>query len=182
MKIDIINLTEKNLKEAPEWKNYPFSCKYCLYWEFPEENIDTNRRRKEDLIQKKLNWLHNTNRIFGNCGKIAYSKEKPIAYAQYAPAKLLPRSHFYSTGPPSNDSVLISCLFIPKKEFRRQSIGSQILECIIDDLRKRGAKAVETFARKGKSDNPSGPIELYLNKGFRIFRDHPEFPLMRLNL
>jgi hypothetical protein len=41
---------------------------------------------------------------------------------------------------------------------------------------------METFARKGSSDNPSGPVEFYLVEGFRIFRDDKEFPLVRLDL
>jgi hypothetical protein len=46
----------------------------------------------------------------------------------------------------------------------------------------RGIRAVETFARKGQEDNPSGPVEFYLRNGFRVFRDDPEYPLMRLEL
>jgi hypothetical protein len=49
-------------------------------------------------------------------------------------------------------------------------------------LRKRGVKAVETFARKNNPNNPSGPVEFYLKNGFRVLRDDPEFPLMRLEL
>lgn len=49
------------------------------------------------------------------------------------------------------------CLFIPQEEFRKLGLGSQLLHNIIDDLRRKGIKAVETFARKSKPDNPSGP-------------------------
>ncbi len=60
-------------------------------------------------------------------------------------------------------------------------MGSQLLQNIIDDLKKREIEAVETFARKGKPDNPSGPVKLYLRNGFRIQKDDKEFPLMRIN-
>jgi len=42
MKIELVNLIEENLRDAPEWGSYPFSCKYCIYWEFSEECIDPN--------------------------------------------------------------------------------------------------------------------------------------------
>jgi len=181
MKIEIASLTEENLKDAPEWDGHPFSCKYCTYWEFPEECTDPAKKKKEDMLEKKLSWLRNTNKVFGNCGMIAYVSGKPAGYAQYAPPKLLINLAGY-TSRPSDDAVLISCLFIPQKELRRSRMGSQLLRSIIDDLRRRGVKAVETFARKGKPDNPSGPVEFYLRNGFRIYEDDKEFPLMRLEL
>ena len=70
MEIEILDLTEENLRDAPEWGNPPFSCKYCFYWEFPEECMDTAKAKKQVLLQKKLEWLCDTNRLFGNCGKI----------------------------------------------------------------------------------------------------------------
>lgn len=41
--IEIVDLTEQNLVAAPEWPSHPFSCKFCLYWEFPEECTDPTR-------------------------------------------------------------------------------------------------------------------------------------------
>ena len=182
MKIEIVNLKGENLRDAPEWKTHPFSCKYCVYWEFPEECTDRAREDKEDMFKEKLRWLQNANKVFGNCGKILYANGLPIGYAQYAPGELLPHSVDYHSGPVSIDAVLISCLFIPGKEFRGRELGSQLLQSIINDLRKRGIRAVETFARKGNPENPSGPVEFYLKNGFKIFKDDIEFPLMRLAL
>lgn len=182
MKIEVVDLTEENLRDAPAWDIYPFSCKYCIYWEFPEECRDPAEERKEDTIQMKLKWLRNTNRVFGNCGKIAYADGKPAGYAEYAPSELLPRSADYTSGPPSADAVLISCLFVPPKELRRSGIGTLLLRNIIHDLRERGIMALETFARKGQPENPSGPVEFYLKSDFRIHRDDIEFPIMRLDL
>ncbi|MEO0116400.1 MAG: GNAT family N-acetyltransferase [candidate division WOR-3 bacterium] len=179
--IEITNLTPKNLKDAPEWDNHPFSCQYCIYWEFPEECVDPRKEKKEEMREKKLNWLKETRRVFGNCGMIAYLNKKPVGYAQYAPPEFLPRAFNYSIKP-SEDAVLLSCLFIPQKEFRRLGIGSKILKRIIADLEKRKVKALEAFARKGKEENPSGPVAFYLRNGFRICKDDKEFPLLRLDL
>ncbi len=40
MRVEIVSLTEENLVEAPEWDEHPFSCKYCIYWESPEECVE----------------------------------------------------------------------------------------------------------------------------------------------
>jgi hypothetical protein len=65
-----------------------------------------------------------TNRLFGNFGKILYIEENAVGCAQHAPPKFLPRSADYQAGPPSKYAVLISYLFSPYKEFReKKSIG-----------------------------------------------------------
>ena len=182
MKLEILPLTEENLRDAPEWGSHPFSCKYCLYWELPEELSDPEKEKKEDMFQKKLKWLSQTRRRFGDCGRIAYLDGSPSGYAQYAPPNLLPNSANYHSGPPSEDAVFIGCLFIPDSKLRRLGLGSQILLSIVNELRERGVRAVETFARKGNPNNPSGAMEFYLKNGFRIYKDDKEFPLMRLDL
>jgi GNAT superfamily N-acetyltransferase len=182
MNIEIRNLTEETLKDAPEWPSHPFSCKYCIYWEYPEECVDPATEEKDKIFARKLLWLQKTSREFGSCGNLVYLDGQSIGYVQYTPSSYLPRSADYDSGPPSDDAVLISCLFIPQEQFKRLGIGSQLLHSIIDELKQRKEKAIETFARKGSSDNPSGPVEFYLRHGFRIYRDDKEFPLMRLDL
>jgi GNAT superfamily N-acetyltransferase len=181
MNMEIVNVTEDNLIDAPEWSSHRFSCKYCIYWEFPEQCVDPAQEKK-NMMRKKLQWLGRVSSEFGNCANIAYVNGRPVAYAQYAPPRYLPNSAGYASGPPSDDAVLISCLFIPQEQFRRLGIGSQLLHSIIVELKQRGKKAIETFARKGNPDNPSGPVEFYLGNGFRIHKDDKEFPLMKLHL
>jgi len=66
---------------------------------------------------------------------------------------------------------------------RNKGIGEMLLQNIIEDLRRRGVKAIETFARRGQADNPSGPMAVYVKNGFHIKdNSNPEFPLMRLVL
>jgi GNAT superfamily N-acetyltransferase len=182
MNIEIVNLTEENLIDAPEWSAHPFSCRYCIYWEYPEECVDPATEQKEEMFAKKLIWLQRMIKGFGNCGKLLYADGKSIGYAQYAPPRHLPNSADYDSGPPSDDAVLISCLFIAQEQSRGLGLGSQLLHSIVDELRERGIKAIETFGRKGNPENTSGPVEFYLKNGFGIHKDDKEFPLMRLDL
>ena len=182
MKHRIVELTENNLVQAPEWDSRPFSCKWCLYWEHPELLIDPKKEKKEEVFQRKLAWLRRVQKEFGECGKLLYVGQEAVGYAQYAPARFLPNAAAYPAGPASKDAVLISCLFIAREEYRRQGLGTLLLEEILSELQRRGITAAETFARLGGAENPSGPVELYLKHGFHVFRDDEEFPLMRLVL
>jgi GNAT superfamily N-acetyltransferase len=183
--VDIEDITEANLGDIPE------SCMGCVYWEFPQE-FDKVRKekmeaqKKSELEQKKREWFVQTLKEFGTCGKIVYYKGKPVAYAQFAPSVRLPNISNYESQPVGKleeGVVFLSCLYIADETLRGQGLGEALLKNILEDLKRREFKVVETFARRGDSHNPSGPLEFHIKNGF-IIKDktNPEYPLMRLFL
>lgn len=182
MSIKIADLTKANLDSMPIWEDYPFSCKYCLFWQCPDEYRRFKRAEKQTLIRKKSLWLQDTKRLFGECGKLLSMNGVPIAYAQFAPPEFLPGSAFYQSATPDYDAVLLSCLYIPKQKNRGKGYGTHLLESILIDLKGRGVTAVETFARKANPENPSGPVSFYIKNGFKIVKDDIEFPLLRMEI
>lgn len=184
MEISIKDIVKGNIKEIPE------PCKTCLYWEKP----DTSEKSREKLTPtekimheaKKAAWFLKTLGEFGNCGKIIYVDNKPIGYAQYSTTNRLPNTQEYGAeklGTAEENVAFISCLYISDKNFRRKGLGKKLLDEVIIDLKKRGFKAVETFARKNSANNPSGPIELYLREGFHVKEElDSDFALVRLDL
>jgi len=179
MKITIKDITEENLDDIPR------PCRSCLYWELPEDFKKLRQQNKPQLAEeKKKEWFIKTLGEFGNCGKIVYQDKMPIGYAQYAPVSHLPQARSYKSGRPErieDRTVFVSCLYISEESQRGKGIGMKLLNTVVMDLRNRGFKAVETFARRGSANNPSGPIELYLKKAFEIKDEiDPEFPLVRL--
>jgi len=185
IEVEIEDITEANLGDIPE------PCRGCVYWEFPEE-LDkarmekTETQKRLEFEEKKRRWFVQTMKEFGTCGKIVYYKVKAVAYAQFAPSKRLSNVNAYGSklvGKLEDGVVFLSCLYITDKTLRGKGVGETLLKNIVSDLKRRGFKAVETFARKGNPENPSGPVEFYIKNGF-IVKDNtnPEFPLMRLLL
>jgi GNAT superfamily N-acetyltransferase len=183
MKIIIKDVTESTLDDVPG------ICGRCLYWSFPEEFEKLRSelsKRKEELKAKKRQWILQTLKKFGSCGKILYHKNVPIGYAEYAPSNRFPKIEKYKSQPIGKIEegvVFLSCLYIADPNFRGKGLGEKLLDSVIIDLKRRGFKALETYARKGSPENPSGPLKLYLRKGFYIKNQaNPEFPIVRLNL
>lgn len=174
MKVVIRDITEESMSDIPE------PCRGCLYWEFP----GVSKEDETELIKRE--WFKETLETFGTCGKILYADGQAVGYAQYGPSQRFPNVQCYRSGPVGSVEegvVLLTCHFISDKAFRGLGLGRRLLEAVIRELRGRGFKALETFARRGATNNPSGPVEFYLRMGFRVKDEtDPEFPLMRLDL
>jgi ribosomal protein S18 acetylase RimI-like enzyme len=110
----------------------------------------------------------------------------PVAYAQFAPRNLLPQTENYGSsllGRVEDEIIFLSCLFISKPEYREMGLGSKVLESVISTLKLRGFKKIETIAREGSQNNPSGPVEFYLKHGFQIKEKLAQnFALMSLKI
>jgi len=185
IEVQIEDIKEANLQDIPE------TCRGCVYWEFPEEfekakEEKTETQKRWELEEKKREWFVQTLKEFGTCGKIVYYNGKPVAYAQFAPSVWLPNIRFYESkavGKLEEGVVFLSCLFIADETLRGRGLGKALLQNVIDDLKRRGFKAVETFARRGDSNNPSGPLEFYIKNGFIIKdKENPEYPLVQFYL
>lgn len=143
---------------------------------------------KATRAEMKAAWFLKTLEEFGNCGKILYADDRPVGYAQYSCSSRLPDIREYGAKKleTANAKVaFISCLYIAHENFRRKGLGAELLSVVIADLKKRSFEAVETFVRKNSSNNPSGPIQLYLRRGFRVkeqLESDPDFALVRLDL
>jgi len=182
IEVDIEDIRKSNLK------NIPNSCRGCVYWEFPDD-FEKNKsapQKKGGLETKKREWFEKSLEEFGTSGKIVYYNGEPIAYAQYAPSTRLPNTNAYESKPvgkPEEGVVFLSCLYVTDETMRDKGIGKLLLQNIVEDLRRRGFKAIETFARRSQAENPSGPMAFYVKNGFHIKdKTNPEFPLMRLFL
>jgi GNAT superfamily N-acetyltransferase len=182
--VEIADICDANVHHLFDWSAgganpRDVGCRFCLYW----EELDTSRwpdslTERENL---KRQWFRDVEAEFGPCGKLAFLGSKPVGYSQFAPPKYLPKVVEYTCGPPSDDTIFVSCLFVPAGE-QRKGIGSALLQAILRDLRARGAQAVETFARKSSPNNCSGPLEFWLKHGFHIVREDRDFALVRRGL
>lgn len=161
------------------YRSIPSPCGYCLYWQkagpFTEDMVNP------EMEQEKLAWWCNVTAEFGTCHKIAIVDDTPVGFIQYAPARYFPRVDTYAPLAPSQDALFIACLYL-KKESRGRGIGILMLEELIAALRKSGCGAIETLARENSTDNPSGPVDLYLKQGFGVKGKNEDWALLRLEL
>jgi len=85
----------------------------------------------------------------------------------------------------NEEMAFISCLYIVHESFRGKGLGKELLNEVVTDLEERSFEAIEAFVRKNSPNNPSGPMQLYLRRGFQVkeqLESDPDFALVRLDL
>ncbi len=168
MRRKIVPVTPKTLLRSG------LECGSCTRWEGipaegdPEKAHLTKAEHMRRLIKE-----------CGACGKMVYVENEALAYAQYGPASFFPEAHRFSA-PVSDDAYLLTCLYVLPYA-RGRGLGRVLLQSVEASLVKRKVKAIEAFATRDEK-HALGPIEFYLQNGFYIVRDDPQFPLMRLEL
>ncbi len=170
--------------DAKTFNDLFLPCKGCVYWEYPGKCGKVSSTEGSNL---KLQWFERMWKIFGSCGKILYMNDKAVAYCQFAPPHHIENIGEYEKyiHAVSEDSVIITCLYV-KEGYRGNGLGRRILENVIEEIRRKGYKLIETFARDDSSDNPSGPSRFYLANGFEKVAcktwENARFSLLRLKL
>ncbi len=72
----------------------------------------------------------------------------------------------------------MACLYVlPGAE--RRGIGRELLNFIEDEADSSGLQAVETLARHGSADNPSGPWPELRRAVYQVVREKAGYALMR---
>ncbi len=148
------------------------------------EGKELSKTEKARYAREKAAYFLKALKKFGNCGKILYVDGKPVGYAQYSTSNRFPTTREYRAKnlEAKENVAFISCLYIADQNFRGRGLGEKLLGEVIASLKKRDFKAVETFARKGSANNPSGPLEFYLKKDFRVKEEiDSDFALVRLD-
>ena len=170
----IAGLTGATLPTAPT------VCHECIFWQ-------SRTGRSVD----KRRWIRGTEEEWGAWGTVYYDDDgRLLGSMQYGPSDLFPRAAELPAGPPSEDSVLVTCAYLvdPSKPWVMQSL----FLAAIGESRDKGARALEAFAYD-YDDEVSVLERLHVHKtifprdfladfGFVTHRTRGRVELLRLEL
>ena len=132
-------------------------------------------------LQKEA-WLSSLVLEWGPAGHVVSVDGEVAGYSLYAPTHVLDQVGFQAARPVSRDAVLLATLAV-LPEFEGQGIGRVLLQTMARDLTKRKVRAVEAFADRAPAGRDCRvPAEFLEASGFQVVRDHPRYPLMRMDL
>jgi hypothetical protein len=170
----IAGLTGATLETAPS------VCHECVWWQ-------TRNGRNAD----KKRWIREAEDDWGAWGTVYYDDDgRLLGSMQCGPAQLFPRAATLPAGPPSDDSVLVTCAYLT--DATRPWVMQSLFLTVIGDARDRGARALEAFAYRypeGESNferfhvhRTIFPSDFLADFGFLTVRSQGRIELARLEL
>jgi GNAT superfamily N-acetyltransferase len=154
-------------------------CRRCVFWELGGR---ARPRGSDEAGLQKEAWVSSVVLEWGPAGHVLSVDGEVAGYSLYAPTRFLEQVGSQAARPVSRDAVLLATLAV-LPEFEGQGIGRVLLQTMARDLTKRKVRAVEAFADRAPTRRdcriPAGFLEA---SGFQVVRDHPRYPLMRMDL
>jgi hypothetical protein len=158
----------------------PAVCHECVWWQ----------SRGSRTVDKER-WIQKTEEEWGAWGTVYYDEDgRLLGSMQYGPAASFPRAAELPAGPPSEDSVLVTCAYLV--EGAAPWVMQSLFLAAIGDARDKGARALEAFAY-GYAEGESAyerflvhrtvfPVDFLSDFGFRVVRADGRVQLARLEL
>jgi hypothetical protein len=167
-------LTKLTLETAPT------VCHECIWWQ-------SRGRRDVD----KDRWMEKIELEFGAFGTVYYDSDgRVLGSMQYGPAPAFPRAYELPGGPPSDDSMLVTCAYLVDES--SPWVLQSLFLAAIGEARDRGAAAVEAFSYRfpeGESayerfhvHKTVFPADFLGDFGFQVVRHAGRVGLARLEL
>jgi len=170
---DLTALTGLSLATAPS------VCHECVWWQ-------SRGRRQVD----KERWMSRVEEEFGAFGTVYYGDGRTLGSIQYGPAPLFPHAYELPAGPPSDDSMLITCAYLVDSS--APWVLQSLFLAAIGEARDRGVPMVEAFAYRYQDGESARerfrvhrtvfPADFLGDFGFRVVRTSGRVGLARLEL
>ena len=174
MATKVEGLTGATIQHAPS------VCHDCVFWQSRGA-----RRASKDR------WIEKTEADWGAWGALYHDDDgRLLGSIQYGPAELFPRAAELPAGPPSDDAVLVTCVYLVSEA--SPWVEQSLFLAAIGEARDKGARALETFAFRypeGESTyerflvhKTVFPRDFLADFGFRTVRAEGRVELARLEL
>lgn len=169
---------------------FPDRCRECLFWELgrprpdpwapaPDPGTGTDELAGDPYVQKQA-WVTTQVLEQGAPGRVVRDGDGAVVgYVLFAPP-----GRFASRRPPaprtSDDALLLATLWVAPHA-RDQGIGRLLLQGGVKEALRLGLPAVEVYGdRRFREHDCVLPSMWLLHEGFVVHREHPRYPLLRL--
>lgn len=195
------------------FEQLPKHARRCVFWEVDPATLGDQVHLADPEFEKEA-WLSMVMLEWGSCGQIAtpvaaeHSDAEPpcIGYVLYAPPRAVPRAQRFPTAPVSADAVLLTSMGIEPGQ-GADDLPHQLIVGVIDELVRRGVRALEAFGRTRAAAELQDPqtvdadvrpvvealgdcsvehciidADFLKDAGFVVVAPHRYFPRLRLEL
>jgi ribosomal protein S18 acetylase RimI-like enzyme len=153
------------------YRNTPAYGCWCMYWRDRRlEHGDGKKQAMESLV-----------RAGRETGLLAYEDGSPVGWVSIAPrgeyAELLKSPQYRPRD--EDEGVWSIVCFAVDRYAQRQGVATTLLDAAVAHACCRGAAAVEAYAHVSNPTDYMGNLDVFLERGFRVFRDANKRAIVR---
>jgi len=161
--------------DNPSWSSCYCMEKHVAAGEWSRRTGADNRRDQEARIRS------GTAR-----GLLAYVDGRPVGWCNAGPRRsMIGQDHLPDLRTEDPERVGAIVCFVIGAQYRRHGVARQLLDAACDSLARQGFAFAEAYpAKRAETDAQEyrGPLQLYLDAGFRTYRDTPRWAVVRKEL
>ena len=166
----------------------PPACQRCLFWELgaarhddshPSDHLDDELAG--DPAVQKCAWWRATELETGPPGRVLLIAGEPAGFCSFAPVHAFARRR--APVPRASDDALFLATLWVEPAHRGRGYGRLLLHAAIKDALRLDRRAVEAYGdRRARDSECVLPCTWLLHEGFQVHREHPRYPLLRLDV
>ncbi len=172
----IIDVTSDGLDALPE------RCRHCRFWELGASRpIDVGEHFEDEALVEKCAWWRAVELEFGPSGRAVRVNAEVAAWCLFGPPEIFARQPA-PIPRPSSDALFLATVWV-ERPFRGAGFGPLLLRTVAKEALRRDRRAVEVYGdRRHREAGCLLPATWLLHEGFAIHREHPRYPLLRLDV
>lgn len=170
----IRDLTHTNVDDIPR------PCRGCVFWEYAPADRALALGAHDADFEKEA-WCSEISLTHGAGGKVIYIDGRPVGFAMCGPQEFFHGADVFPLRISKDALFLAMMRILPEAQGR--GVGKALMHAVLKEAKARGKRAVECYGDREWEHEacivPGGFLEAV---GFRVKRDHPRFPLYRLDI
>lgn len=155
------------------------ACAPCTFWQTVPRNGHSGPHEPLELLAE---WVETVTSDWGSPGRVAYLDGQPVGHVLFAPARYVPRLAAFPTSPSDLSTLmLVTAVTTPEHSALRKTL----VQAAAKDALTHRARSLEAVGARPLAVSRHGCVldVAFLEKvGFRIERDHPAYPRLRIDL
>lgn len=157
------------------------TCAPCTFWQTVPLNGGGD---PADPLERLADWIAAVTADWAPPGRIAYVDGRPVGHVVVAPARHVPRLAAFPTSP-SDPSTLVLVTATTSPSYAGKGLRKALVQSAAKDALRLRIRSLEAVAARPLAVSRHACVldVAFLEKvGFRVERDHPAYPRLRLDL
>ena len=153
----------------------------CTFWQTVPRNGDILPREPIDLL---TDWVSDVTANWGPPGRIAYVEDRPVGHVLLVPARYVPRLAAFPTTPSDPATLMLVTVRINADQ-RGRGLRKVLVQAAVKEALRHRVRSIEVIAARPHAVGKHPCVlesSVVENLGFRVARDHPVYPRLRLDL